>query len=154
MKKKHAWITYIGRIMTPYTRISECPRHGNHAEEICTIEVFREYENGLEKIDTCSHLVVLYWLNLGNRRHLRKIMPQGHPGEGRRVGVFACRSPHRPNPIGIVVAEFQERRGRFLTVKGLDCLDGTPLVDLKAYHAQIDYFPEAQVGWIHPGMKP
>ncbi len=121
MKRKHAWITYMGSTMTPYAEMSECPRHGTYAEALCTIEVFRDYAKGLEKIDTCSHLVVLYWMNRGNRRRLRESMPQGHPGAGNRVGVLACRSPNRPNPMAIIAAELLERRDRFLRVRGLDC---------------------------------
>ncbi len=69
-------------------------------------------------------------------------------GDGRTRGVFATRSPNCPNPIGLTAVELVKRDGRFLEVRALDCLDGTPLLDIKPYSAKIDSHPDARIGWL------
>lgn len=97
----------------------------------------------MRDIEKCTHLIALYWLHLSNRDKLIAIPPH----DGREHGVFATRSPNRPNPIGLSVVRLIERNGRFLKVSGLDAIDGTPLIDLKPYSPEIDSFPDAKVGW-------
>ena len=80
------------------------------------------------------HLIVLYWLDRSNRTALKAIPPH----TGIEHGVFATRSPDRPNPIGICVVDFVCREGNQLFVRGLDALDGTPLLDIKPYSAVLD----------------
>ena len=105
------------------------------------VEVFPEFEAGLEGIDGFSHLILITWLHKVKPefRSILKVRPKrlarfGVPlNELPLVGVFATDSPVRPNPIGISVVELIRRDGRYLYVKGLDLFDGTPVLDIKAY---------------------
>jgi tRNA-Thr(GGU) m(6)t(6)A37 methyltransferase TsaA len=94
-------------------------------------------------LETCSHVIVLYWMDQA-RRDLVVQVP-AHYGTGR--GTFALRSPVRPNPIALSVARLLSVEGSRLTVRGLDCLNNTPLLDLKPYFASTDAVPDARVGW-------
>jgi len=104
------------------------------------IEVFPEYEEGLEGIDGFSHLLVIVWLHkvtMEQRKVLRirhrRLVRYGVPlSELPEVGVFCSDSPHRPNPIGIDIVKLLRRDGRFLYVEGLDLFDGTPVLDIRA----------------------
>lgn len=146
-------IHFIGTITTPFATLGECPFHGNRSHAECTIEVFPPYAQGLHQVETCSHLIVFYWMDRADRNRRLQAIPKGrnapigHPGGGKVVGVHACHTPHRPNPIALTVVPLISLTDRFLTVEGLDCVSGTPLVDLKVYHPQYDYFPDAKVGW-------
>lgn len=138
-----AGIYFIGRIRTPWTRREECPKNGGEAQTPCTIELDPRYAEGLADLASCTHLIVLYWMD----RAPRNIVRQKPRVYGVARGVFALRSPARPNPIALSVAELLGIDGARLTVKGLDCLDGTPLLDLKPYFASTDAKPAAAVGW-------
>lgn len=94
-------------------------------------------------LDQCTHIIALYWLDRANRKALRAIPPH----DGRVHGVFATRSPDRPNPIAFSVAELISVEGRKLRVRGLDALNGTPLIDIKPYSSEIDCVPNAKIGW-------
>jgi tRNA-Thr(GGU) m(6)t(6)A37 methyltransferase TsaA len=107
------------------------------------LEVFEEYEPGLKDIEACSHLIVLYLQDRGDRNKLQTRTPWGPEVHG----VFATRSPNRPNPIGICTVELVERKGRRLTVRWMDALDQSPLIDIKPYSAGVDAVPEARIGW-------
>jgi tRNA-Thr(GGU) m(6)t(6)A37 methyltransferase TsaA len=138
-----AGIYFIGRIRTPWTRREDCPKNPRESDAVCTIEIDPRYAPGLAGVESCSHLVVLYWMDRA-RRDLVLQMPR-HYGEQR--GTFALRSPARPNPIAASVATLRGIEGRVLSVVGLDCLDGTPLIDIKPYFASTDSVPDAIVGW-------
>jgi len=138
-----AEIYFIGRIRTPWTRREDCPKNPRESDAICTIEVDERWADALTGIETCSHLIVLYWMDRA-RRDLAIQVPR-HYGEAR--GSFALRSPVRPNPIATSVVRLIERNGRVLSISGLDCLDGTPLLDIKPYFASTDAVPDAEVGW-------
>jgi tRNA-Thr(GGU) m(6)t(6)A37 methyltransferase TsaA len=138
-----AQLYFIGRIRTPWTRREDCPKNARESDAICTIEVDERWADALTGVETCSHLLVLYWMDRA-RRDLVLQVPR-HYGEPR--GSFALRSPVRPNPIAASVVRLIERTGRVLSVAGLDCLDGTPLLDLKPYFASTDAVPDAVVGW-------
>jgi tRNA-Thr(GGU) m(6)t(6)A37 methyltransferase TsaA len=133
----------VGVIHSPYKKKNDAPFQGRHEMVNCTIEIFEPYEPALLDIDRCSHLYVLYWQDQGDRKTLQTKTPWGPDIRG----VFATRSPNRPNPVGLCVVDFIERKGRFLEVKGLDALDGSPLIDIKPYSAAIDAFPDARIGW-------
>ena len=133
----------IGVIRSPYREQKDAPCQGRHARDESTLEVFEEYESALRDIEQCSHLIVLYWQDKANRSTLQTRTPWGPEIHG----VFATRSPNRPNPIGFCVVELLERNGRLLRVRGLDALDGSPLVDIKPYSPQIDSVPHARIGW-------
>ena len=138
-----AGVYFIGRIRMPWTTRAECPKNGGEAEAACTIELDPRYAEGLADLATCSHLIVLYWMDRAPR-HLVRQRPR-HYGAVR--GVFALRSPARPNPIALSVVALLQVEGTRLSVRGLDCLDGTPLLDLKPYFASTDARPQARVGW-------
>jgi tRNA-Thr(GGU) m(6)t(6)A37 methyltransferase TsaA len=138
-----AGLYFIGRIRTPWTRREACPKNGGEAEAVCTIELDPRYADGLADLETCSHLIALYWMDRAPRNLVRQV-PR-HYGVAR--GVFALRSPARPNPIALSVVALLDIDGTRLSVRGLDCLDGTPLLDLKPYFASTDSRPDATVGW-------
>jgi len=133
----------IGVVKSPYRDLSEAPHQGRFSKEIVEIEIFPGFEDGLKDIETCTHLIVLYWLDRA-RRDALKVVP---PHDTREHGVFATRSPHRPNPIGFAVVELIERNGRVLRVKGLDALNNTPVVDIKPYSSYLDSVENASIGW-------
>lgn len=143
------YIKPIGIIKSPYKSQPECPAQGRLSEESFTIEILPEFEEGLKDIETCTHLILLYWLDKARRDMLIAIPPH----DRREHGVFATRSPHRPNPIGFAVVELIERRGRELIVKGLDVVDGTPVIDIKPYSSAIDCVENAKIGWFEEVNK-
>ena len=143
-----ATVYFIGRIRTPWTRREDCPKNARESDAVCTIEVDARWAPALKDVETCSHLVVLYWMDQA-RRDLVLQMPR-HYGEQR--GTFALRSPARPNPIAMSVVKLLKVENAKLTVVGLDCLDGTPLLDIKPYFASTDAVPDAVTGW-HAARK-
>jgi tRNA-Thr(GGU) m(6)t(6)A37 methyltransferase TsaA len=86
----------------------------------------------LDNLDEFSHIIVLYWIHRSPHRAPLKVRPRGNPGL-ELMGVFATRSPDRPNPIGKSTVRLLERRGNVLKVRGLDAIDGTPVLDIKPY---------------------
>ncbi len=143
-----ASLYYIGRIRTPWKRREDCPENPRETSEVCTIELDPRWAVGLTGLETVSHIVVLYWMYQA-RRDLVLQAPHHYP---ERRGTFALRSPVRPNPIAVSVARLVRIEGCALSVVGLDCLDGTPLLDIKPYFASTDSIPDASVGW-HAGGK-
>jgi len=138
-----ASLYFIGRIRTPWKRREECPKNARQSDAVCTLVLDERWAQGLTDVETCSHLVVLYWMNRSRRdlvlqkpRHYR--FPRG---------TFALRSPARPNPIAMSVVRLVGVDGNRLSVVGLDCLDDTPLLDIKPYFASTDAVAEAVVGW-------
>jgi tRNA-Thr(GGU) m(6)t(6)A37 methyltransferase TsaA len=130
-----AGLYFIGSIRTPWLTREQCPRNPREAAGApCTIEVDERYAAGLAGIESEPHLVVLYFMNQA-RRDLIVQVPR-HLGAAR--GTFALRSPVRPNPIAVSVVPLIAIEGLRLSVTGLDCLDGTPLIDLKPYRASVD----------------
>ena len=146
--KFDASLYFIGRIRTPWQTRDECPKNGRETEEVCTIELDPRWAAGLQGLETVSHMLVLYWMDKA-RRDLVLQSPR-HYAEHR--GTFALRSPVRPNPIAAAVTRLQRIDGNKLFVVGLDCMDGTPLLDLKPYFASTDSAPDASVGW-HASRK-
>ena len=138
-----AGVYFIGRIRTPWTTREQCPKNARESDAPCTIEVDARYAAALKDVETSSHLLVLYWLDKA-RRDLVLQAPRHY--EAQR-GTFALRSPVRPNPIAASVVRLIHVDGTRLSVVGLDCLDGTPLLDIKPYFASTDAVPDAVVGW-------
>ena len=132
----------IGIIHSPYKDRKESPPQGR--EEICWIEIFDQHAEGLKDIDGFSHMILLYWLNQSKNFDLLVKTPW----DCEPHGVFATRSPNRPNPIGFSVVELVEINGNRLKVKGLDALEGTPLLDIKPYLPEIDSKTNVRVGWV------
>ena len=138
----------IGRIRTPFRTIAECPRNGRQIQPPpdCTVLVDPAYGAALADLDGFSHLILLYWLGPQEGAPLT-IAP---PFDGRPRGVFATRAPSRPNPVGLSVVRLVAVDGATLVVRNLDCLDGTPLLDIKPYLPSTDAEPEAAMGWLAP----
>jgi tRNA-Thr(GGU) m(6)t(6)A37 methyltransferase TsaA len=141
--KPDAGLYFIGRIATPWKERKDCPKNARESDAECTITVDPAFAEGLKDVASCSHLVVLYWMDKAPRNLVLQ-MP-GHYGVQR--GTFALRSPARPNPVAMSVVKLLHIDGNRLSVVGLDCVDGTPLIDIKPYFASTDSVPNAVVGW-------
>lgn len=124
---KDAALIFIGRIHTPWSDRMLCPRQGRHDGPICRIELFEPWAAGLDGLEHYEKVEVLYWLD----RSRRDLVRQSPKSDGTTRGTFSLRSPARPNPVGTSVAALVGIEGREILVRGLDCLDGTPLIDLK-----------------------
>ncbi|EPX75886.1 tRNA (N6-threonylcarbamoyladenosine(37)-N6)-methyltransferase TrmO [Salipiger mucosus] len=123
-----AQLRFIGKIRTPFQTPADCPRQGDPEEgPVCRLELIPELEPALEGIERSSWLEVLYWLD----RSRRDLVLQSPKRDGRTRGTFSLRSPVRPNPIGLSRVRLVRHFGTVLEVRGLDCLDGTPLLDIK-----------------------
>lgn len=129
----------IGVIHSPYLERGDAPRQGRMSDQEMTLEIFPEYSQALKEIEKVSHIFVLYWGDRADRDTLQSKTPFSE----EPVGVFASRSPNRPNPIALCIAELLRREGNQLIVRGLDALDGSPLLDIKVYSPTIDSIPEA-----------
>ena len=135
-----AGVHFIGRIRTPFKSRAECPKNTAGSEAIGRVELDPRYAAGLRDVELFSHLWLLYWMDQA-RRDLVQQVP-AHLGHAR--GTFALRSPVRPNPIAMAAVELIGIEGATLTVRGVDCIDGTPLLDIKPYFASTDSFPHAK----------
>ena len=122
-----AGLVFIGRIHTPWTERLKAPRRGRPDGPICRIELFEPWVAALDGVAAFPRLEVLYWLHLSRRDLVR----QSPANNGISHGTFSLRSPVRPNPIGTSIAVLVGIDGPNVLVRGLDCLDGTPLLDLK-----------------------
>lgn len=120
-------VYFIGCIHTPWTSRLMTPRQGRADGPICHIEIFEPWQAAVDGVEQFARLEVLYWLHQSRRDLVR----QSPANDGTSRGTFALRSPVRPNPIGTQIVELVGVEGNVLTVRGMDCLDGTPLVDLK-----------------------
>jgi tRNA-Thr(GGU) m(6)t(6)A37 methyltransferase TsaA len=136
-------VYFIGRIRTPWTERKACPKNAREADAVCTVELEPRFAPALQDVETCSHLVLLYWMDRAPRNLVLQV--PGHYGTPH--GTFALRSPARPNPIAMSVVRLLNVSGNKLEVVGVDCLDGTPLLDIKPYFASTDSVPDAVVGW-------
>ena len=135
-----AGVHFIGTIRTPFATLQDCPKNVREGGAEATLVLDPRYAAGLTGIERCSHLIVLYWLD----RSRRDLVLQAPRHADRPRGVFALRSPVRPNPIGLAVVELVRVEGTSLVVRHLDCRDATPLIDIKPYFASIDSVPHAR----------
>jgi tRNA-Thr(GGU) m(6)t(6)A37 methyltransferase TsaA len=138
--KIDAGLYFIGRIRTPFKSRPDCPKNTAESNAIGRVEVDPRYAAGLKDLALYSHVILLYWMDEA-RRDLIEQVP-AHLGSPR--GTFALRSPVRPNPIALAVVELLGIDGANLTVRNIDCIDGTPLLDIKPYFASTDSFPDAK----------
>lgn len=122
-----AELQFIGRIESPYKSLEECPRNVEPGGPASRLILDLPFADGLLGLEAGQEVLVLYWFDGVDRALLR----QNSRRTGRYAGTFALRSPHRPNPIGAAVVRIERIEGAAVTVRGLDCLDGTPLVDIK-----------------------
>jgi tRNA (adenine37-N6)-methyltransferase len=134
----------IGQVRSPYKHAQEVPKGlGAKHEAEGVLEILPEFELGLTDIEGFSHLFVIWVFDQSNGFALLGTPPS----DNRSHGVFATRSPRRPNPIGLTVVELLRREGSRLYVRGIDMLDSTPILDLKPYLSNVS--PERlRRGWL------
>lgn len=137
-----AGLVFIGRIHTPWTSRLMTPRQGRLDGPVCRIEIFEPWVPALRGIEQYERLEVLYWLHLSRR----DLILQSPKSDGAVRGTFSLRSPVRPNPIGTSMVKLVGIEGAKVMVQGLDCLDGTPLVDLKPDRCQFTPLAPPQPG--------
>ena len=135
-----ASVYFIGRIRTPFKSRAECPRNTAESNAVGRVELDVRFAAGLEDLGLYSHLWLLYWMD----RARRDLIQQVPAHLGRPRGTFALRSPVRPNPIALAAVELLGIDGATLRVRKVDCIDGTPLIDIKPYFASTDSFPSAK----------
>jgi len=139
----------IGRIHSPFQETSQIPKGmgAKHTAE-GTLELFPEFEAGLQDIEGYSHLIIVWVFHKSDRFEL-VFTP---PNDNKPHGVFSTRSPQRPNPIALTSVELVRREGRCLYLRGVDMLDGTPVLDIKPYTSSI---PEEKLhrGWLAVAEK-
>lgn len=128
MKKN---LVTIGNIKTPYSSIDECPNNVNPNGPICELALEEAYKDGLEGLKLNQKIQIMYWLDNANRNEL--IQSTDHQSTTAQTGVFNLRSPHRPNPIGIAELKILGLKDGKIQVRGLDCLNGTALLDIKPH---------------------
>jgi len=133
----------IGIIHSPY-RAGQAPYQGAGQEEICQVEIFQEFEEGLKDIEGFSHIILIYWFH--QSQGFRLLVKT--PWDTMPHGLFTTRSPHRPCPLGLSVVELVAREKNTLKVKGLDAIDGTPLLDIKPYVPTVDEKGDIKIGWL------
>ena len=119
----------IGIIRNAYKSLTDIPRQGRLGDAVSEIVIHPAFADGLLRIEQHQYLIVLYWAHLA-KRDLLKTLP---PAARELHGVFASRSPGRPNPLSLCIAELIERDGSILRVKHLDALDGSAVIDIKPY---------------------
>ncbi len=122
----------VGIVHSPFVEPSDIPREWNRRKGAFDavageLEIFPEFAEGLDGLEPGASLIVLFGFHKAGSFHI-KVTP---PGETEPRGVFASRSPHRPNPIGITVVRLEAREGNVLKVTGLDMVEGTPILDIK-----------------------
>ncbi len=137
-------LVYIGIAETDYMTLNECPRNTRYATGKSYLKLDPCYLDAMLDIEQASHILVLYWLDKASRDTLRSTSPF----DGVLRGVFASRSPNRPNPIGFAVLELLSIDGATITTSPLDCLNGTPIIDIKPYVKVNDSRPDAQLTWL------
>jgi len=134
----------IGHVRSPYQKTGQVPKGLGAKHEVeGTLEILPQFEDGLTDIEGFSHLIVLWLFDRAQGFELLGTPPS----DNRAHGVFATRSPRRPNPIGLTIVELLDRQGRSLRVRGVDMLDGTPALDIKPYLSNVA--PEKlRRGWL------
>lgn len=138
-------LTPIGVVRSPFTRKVEAPRQPRAAAHVeGRIELAPTFEHAVEDLDGFDHVWVLAWMDRA-RGFRSKVLP---PRSDKKRGVFATRSPHRPNPIALSAMELVRVEGTVLHVRGVDLLDGTPVLDVKPYLPWTDAIPRARTGWL------
>ena len=125
-----AKLYFIGHIFTPWTTRRECPRRGDLEGPLCRVEIAEPWAPALRGLEACERLELLYWMHLSRR----DLVLQNPRGGGELHGTFTLRSPVRPNPIASSLVALESVEGASLFVRGLDCIAGTPLLDIKPAH--------------------
>jgi tRNA-Thr(GGU) m(6)t(6)A37 methyltransferase TsaA len=134
----------IGFVRSPFREKVEAPRQGTAGGASGTVELLPEYQDALADLDGFERVWLLFWFDRAEGWR-PKVLP---PRSEEKRGVFATRSPHRPNPIGMTAVRLERVDGLVLHVHDLDLVDGTPILDIKPYVPYADAFPEASAGWL------
>lgn len=139
-----AQLVFIGRIRSPWKTKEDCPKNMAAARatgQPASVEVEQQFRPGLDGIAGTSHVILLTWLGFAPRNLI--IQKPRHASLAK--GVFALRSPARPNPVGLHVVRLValDVGAGLLSLDAIDALDSTPVIDIKPYFASIDSFPEA-----------
>jgi tRNA (adenine37-N6)-methyltransferase len=154
MSEERMWdfeftVKVIGMLHTPFQAVEETPIQAIRSNAEGWVEVFPEYAAGLEGIEAFSHIYLLYVFHQAVETRLR-VQPFL---DDREHGVFATRHPMRPNHLGISVVELHSREEERLNVRGVDMLDGTPLLDIKPYVPEFDWRSGERTGWYEKRAK-
>ncbi len=121
----------IGRIETPYLHLKECPRNVEPGGPLCRLVIDHAYLDAMFRLSSGQKILILYWFDNVDRKRVQ----QNSRKTGELAGVFALRTPNRPNPIGAAVVPIEKIEDDSIYVRGLDCLNGTPLLDIKPARA-------------------
>ena len=139
----------IGTMHSPYRETSQIPKGlGTKHTAEGILELLPEFAAGLQDIEGFSHLILI-WVFHRSEGHELVMTP---PSDDKQHGIFTTRAPRRPNPIGLTVVELDRREGNSLHLRGVDMLDGTPVLDIKPYTSSV---PEVQLrrGWLEEAEK-
>lgn len=150
MEKKEIKVNQIGLIHTPYKEPKDMPIQGTFGKNVTgRIELFPEYRAGLKDIDGFSHLILIYYFDRAKEEKLIwKPFLEDEPH-----GIFAIRSPLRPNHIGISIVKVEKIEDNFITFLEVDILDNTPLLDIKPYVSHFDSRENVKNGWLDKHFK-
>jgi tRNA-Thr(GGU) m(6)t(6)A37 methyltransferase TsaA len=148
--RKEIKLRPIGIIHTPYKELENMPIQGTFKKNIKgSAQLFKKYQNGLKDVAGFSHLIMIYYFHRSKEERL-----VGKPFlENREHGIFAIRSPHRPNHIGISIVKLEQVKGNIVVFSEVDMLDGTPLLDIKPYVAHFDSRRRVKSGWLDTHFK-
>ena len=148
--RKEIKLKPIGIIHTPYKEPKGIPIQGKFEKNVTgTIGIFRKYRKGLKNIEGFSHLILIYHFNRSKEEKL-----VGKPFlEDQEHGIFAIRSPHRPNHIGFSIVKIEKVKGNTIIFSEVDILDKTPLLDIKPYVSHFDSRNNVKDGWIGKHFK-
>ena len=140
----------IGKIYSPYKESSEIPIQGRFKDDVeAWVKLKKEYTRGLKDLDKFSHCILIYYFHKSDKETI-----EGKPFlEDKKHGIFAIRSPHRPNHIGFSVVKIQRIQGNILYFTQVDMIDGTPLLDIKPYVKYFDNREDVISGWLDKHFK-
>lgn len=134
----------IGFVRTPYNTLDGVPNQPHVGKDIAgCIEILPEYKEGLADLDGFSHIILICHFHMSSNCNL-KVIPNG---ETKMRGLFATRSPNRPNPIGLSIVRLQKVEGNKLWIYDLDILNGTPVLDIKPYVGELNKLSDVRSGW-------
>ena len=139
----------IGVIHSPFTEKDKTPIQASRSQAVGLVEIYPEFADGLKDIEALSHIHLLYAFHESDGYTLQ-VKPFL---DNQEHGIFATRHPCRPNPLGMSVVKLLSRKENFLTVEGIDTLDGTPLLDIKPYIPDFDLRTDVRTGWYETRSK-
>ena len=138
----------IGYIETPYMGNAPFQPVEDDEQEFCII-LEPEYAQGLEKLSTFKYIYVLFYLDRIESNDKLLVSPSW--SDKKDIGVFATRSPNRPNPIGLSIVSIKKIENNIIFISGIDVFDDTPVLDIKPYIQDLDNKPDANYGWVNQG---